>query len=472
MILGAGVSGLSLGKYLSQDSYKVHVLEKNKGVGGIAGGFKHAGHELDFGPHKLYSQLPGLMDEFVETLGKKNTLKVKKRNSLFLLGNHFDFPIKIFQVLKGINPFKSLFLGLGFGFATLKNLFSSKKPKTYEDYFIKGFGKPAYELLFKGYAQKVWGSPKRLSEELGRKRVPAPNILNLLTGKQEDAKGQEISAKFFYYPKRGGVKVLSDAFVSSIKKAKGTVTTDIALQKIEAKHDRIQSITYKQGRKSVKKNVDFLASTIYLQDLLKLLSPKPPIGVLAAAQGLEYRGLILVFITVKKRPVMKDNWVFFPEKKYVFNRISEHNSFNPDLVKEGTAVLTAEITCPSDSSLYNSSDNYLFRRVIDDLESTGILSEDCVVDFVVKKAKRVYPVYDLEYRRNLAIVLRYLSRYRNLLSVGRQGLYNYNNIDHCMDMSRHAKDYVDAFFAGASSEELEVLWQQKMNYFDAYKIVD
>jgi hypothetical protein len=112
-------------------------------------------------------------------------LKVNKKNSLHLLGKNFDFPVRIPQVVFGINPIKSVKLGLGYGVSLTKSILKKPVNKTYEEYFISGFGKPAYNLLFRDMAFKLWGDPKTLSEELGRKRVPVPNVLEMLKSSKE-----------------------------------------------------------------------------------------------------------------------------------------------------------------------------------------------------------------------------------------------------------------------------------------------
>ena len=67
---------------------------------------------------------------------------------------------------------------------------------------------------------------------------------------------------------------------------------------------------------------------------------------------------------------------------------------------------------------------------------TGLVKEEEVKEYLIKKAERVYPILDLEYRKNLKKVLSYTDKIKNLTLLGRQGLFNYNNMDHCIDMSK------------------------------------
>jgi len=77
VILGAGITGLVAAYYFSKSGkYDVTLIEKEEQVGGTAFSFEHKGFTLDYGPHKLYTELLGIMDE------KKKVsplLKVKKK---------------------------------------------------------------------------------------------------------------------------------------------------------------------------------------------------------------------------------------------------------------------------------------------------------------------------------------------------------------------------------------------------------
>ncbi len=469
-ILGAGITGLSLGDYLSEKGFEVEILEKSETIGGMAKSFKYKNNILDFGPHKIYTQIPGVIEEFKKISGKGNLLRVEKKNSLYLLGKRFGFPARIPQIVLGINPLKSAMLGLGFGAAMTKNILRKKKNRTYEDYFISGFGKPAYELLFKDLAWKVWGDPETLSEELARKRVPVPNLVQLVfSGKGKDSDGRELSAKHFYYPKYDGIGFVNEKYAEKIRGNGGRIILGARIERINKEKDRVVSIEYDAGNGLEKSSTDFVASTIYLKDNLEMMNPSPPKKIMGAVSGLKYRGLILVYLFVNKPRAMEENWVFFPEKKFLFNRVSEHNSFSRHIVEKGKSILTAEITCESDSEVFNSSDNYLYRRVIEGLETAGIVREEEVSEFLIMRARRIYPVYDLDYRNNLGVVLDYFDSLSNAITLGRQGLYNYNNTDHCIDMSLKAADYIENWFKGAKNIKD---WDENRNYFDTYRIVD
>ncbi|MBU0461266.1 MAG: NAD(P)-binding protein, partial [Nanoarchaeota archaeon] len=102
-ILGAGISGLYTASKLTPH-YQIEVLEKKDTIGGVTASFKYKDkYILDHGPHKFYTQLPGIEKEFKHLIGKEY-LRVKKKNSIRLKGKYYEFPVKIIQLVLGIGP--------------------------------------------------------------------------------------------------------------------------------------------------------------------------------------------------------------------------------------------------------------------------------------------------------------------------------------------------------------------------------
>ena len=79
VILGAGISGLAVAEKLSSQDYAVDVIEKSHQVGGICASFQHNNFVLDYGPHKFYTTIDGIYNDFFR-ITKGKYLKVKKVN--------------------------------------------------------------------------------------------------------------------------------------------------------------------------------------------------------------------------------------------------------------------------------------------------------------------------------------------------------------------------------------------------------
>jgi len=445
IVLGGGITGLAIAADLAKDN-KVTLIEKEEECGGMCKSKLIEGYNLDFGPHKLYSQIPGVMEEFKKI---SDVVTTKKVNSIMLKNKLFSFPVSIPQIGLRMNPLITMKLGLGF----LKSKFVKiKNVKTYEDYLINGFGKYGYEMIFKDYAPKLWAEGNTLSAELAKKRVPAPDIMGMVKGIFSKKEKSKISADEFLYPVSGGVNQICKDLEKQIIRRGGKVLKGKSIKRFVISKKMIKGVMFDDLSKL---DADHFISTILLKDLTEYLWA--PDIIKNRAKELKYRSLAVFFLFFDKDKLMKDNWIFFPEKDYVFNRVAELKSFNPSSFPSGKTVLSAEVTFDDKIDLKETK-----KQIIKDLIKAKICDGKDVQKVENWVMHDVYPVYDLNYKENLNIVLRHLDQITNLISVGRQGLYNYNNMDHCLDMASKAANNVRN---GGD-------WTGVRKQFDEYKIVD
>ena len=59
----------------------------------------------------------------------------------------------------------------------------------------------------------------------------------------------------------------------------------------------------------------------------------------------------------------------------------------------------------------------------------------------------------------------YLDQFTNFMTLGRRGLFNYNNQDHCMDMAFKASEHI------INNGPVEQ-WKETRKKFDDYVIID
>lgn len=458
IILGAGVTGLALGNYLAEKKKSLLILEKNDFVGGMCSSFDRNDFTIDYGPHKLYSQIPGVMEEFLEINGQDNLI-VKKVNSLYFLGKKFQFPIKPLEMAKNISP-KTIYAGITVPLSFIKSQIvyslAGSKDLSFEDYLVKGFGRKAYKILFEGYAKKVWAEPQALSRDIAVTRIPVPDIKGLIKnafGKKEPAK---VSAAEFYYPKYG-MKQFVDKMAEKVRQKNGVILLG----------QEIISITKEKEQFLVKtKEEDFicqnLISTISIESLVGSYKFSTP-EIRKTAGQLRYNDLSLIYLFFDRPQVIKENWIFFPEMEFSFNRLSEQRSFSSFMVPEGKTVLCAEITNPAINKSLNETE--MVALVIKDLIKAKIIKEEKdVADKEVIRLKNIYPIYDLTYKENLNRVLDFVDS-QGIIALGRYGLFNYNNIDHCFDMAKKCAEHL------AGKKKIEE-WRPVRKGFFEYRIVD
>jgi len=185
-----------------------------------------------------------------------------------------------------------------------------------------------------------------------------------------------------------------------------------------------------------------------------------------STQELQFRHLVLVYVLVNRSLVLDDQWIFFPEREFIFSRIFEQKQMNYDLGPEDQTVICCDFTCDEDSWQWDATDDELTQLTVDGLVQGGFIRADEVAKSFVKRVRNFYPRYDLQYVQKMRAVSGNLQQMKNLLLTGRIGMYNYNNSDHCVDMGR--------FIAGnlTQGQDPKKIWNNLEKRVSNYKIVD
>lgn len=466
VVLGAGVGGLAAGYFLARTGkYQVTVLEKENVIGGLCASFEHDGFVLDYGAHKLYSVIPGVLDEVRALMGSR-LLQLPKKNRIFLNGHLIDYPLRLGNLARVLGPIGFLKLGFGYGIELLKGIANRNAPRSYEEYIVRRFGRPTYELVFEPLADKVWGDPATLHPEMARTRLPASGgmevILKLLGLKKESA---ETNAEFFYYP-RAGFGDWPAALAEGIRAHGGEVLTGVNVTGLEMQAGRVSSVQAEINRTATPFDCDYLVSSLPLPLLGRMVFGNSDPEFNRAAEGLQFRHLILVYIFLNRPRVFQDQWIFFPQRDVVFSRLFEQKQMNPELGPPDRTAITADFTAAESSEFWQADDDALAQRVIDGLVQTGFVQTNEVQGHLVVRRRNFYPRYDLDYASKMKLVSDKLRQVPNLLTTGRIGMYNYNNSDHCADMGRFIAERL------AAGDAPPQIWRSLEERVADYKIVD
>jgi protoporphyrinogen oxidase len=434
VVLGGGVAGLAAGHYLAKGGWPVTVVERGPVVGGLCASFTRDGFTLDHGPHKLYSVVPGVLDEIRSLMGD-GLIEHRKKNRVRLLGRFMDYPLSLGNLLPLLGPVRAAGLGLGYASAIAGGLVGGGEPASYEDYVLRRFGRGVYELVFEPLARKVWGDPRLLSADLARARIPsggaAELILRLLKLKENTT---DVDAPFFYYP-RGGFGRFPERLAEEITRAGGrilTSATPVAITRVGA---RVEAVEVKEGDVVRRLDAETLVSAIPLRALASLLFPGDA-EVAAAADRLRLRDLALVFVLLRQERLTDDHWIFFPERQYPFNRMFEQKSMDAGLAPADRTAVCCDMTCDEGDATWTAADGDLVRRCFDALVEAGLTSPEKFEGGFVRRFRSFYPMYTVDYRERTRDVYDRLRVATNLVLTGRVGMFNYNNSDHCLDMGR------------------------------------
>jgi protoporphyrinogen oxidase len=464
VVLGGGVAGLAAGYYLARQGHPVTVVERGPVTGGLCGTFEAEGFRLDHGPHKLYSVVPGVLDE-IRRIMDGRLLEHKKKNRIRLLGKYLDYPLRLTNLLPLLGPQRAARLGLTYAGAIAGGLVGHPEPRSYEEYVLQRFGRGIYELVFEPLAWKVWGDPRLLSAELARARIPAGGatdlILRLLKLKET---GEDVDAPFFYYP-RGGFGEFPARLAEGIREAGGTILTSAAPVALERKGARVEAVHVEAAGKTTRLACDTLVSSIPIEALGRLLEPNDA-DLSKRSQSLRLRDLALVFLVLKQDRLLDDHWIFFPERQYPFNRLFEQKAMDASMGPAGRTALCCDLTCDEGDPTWSTPDDALVRRCFDTLVEAGLTTPDKFETGFVRRFRSFYPMYTVDYRERLSSVYDRLKTADNLILTGRLGMFNYNNSDHCLDMGR----YVATELAGGKRPA--DIWSGLEDRVRSYRIVD
>jgi protoporphyrinogen oxidase len=447
LVLGGGLAGLSAGCRLARNGWRVTVVEAGDEVGGLASSgtrFTQWGEfDYDTGPHRFHTGEKHLKDEVLALLGD-NKVEADRLSRIFLYGRFFNYPLVGSNVVKSLPKLVLIKCFLDYLWVKLRNLFKRPPDDNFENWVVNRFGKKLYSIFFGVYTEKTWGIPcTQISADWAAQRISLLSLWDtikktLFPPKDKDTPRTLVSK--FFYPKRGGIGVLSRRYREEIEKLDGKVFTSTRAVEVPVAGGRATGawVAGPEGRCFL--DADTVLSTIPVTMLAQIVSPKAPAEVLAATQAMHHRSMAFVYLILDRPKLTDDHWIYLPEDTITVHRLSEYKNFSPFSAPPDKTLICAEITCNYGDEIWSETDENLRQICVDDLVKIGLVKREEVLETFSLRARYAYPLYDLSYRANKDRVLAWLSTIQDLDTTGRQGLFKYNNMDHSIGMGLAAAD--------------------------------
>ncbi|MDK2970415.1 MAG: hypothetical protein PWP23_170 [Candidatus Sumerlaeota bacterium] len=445
-ILGTGVCGLAIALRLRElePDASVVLYESEERVGGLARSLTLGDQVADLGPHRIHTELPDVR-AFLNQIAGEEMVRVERQSRMWLRGRWIEYPPRPLEILRVLGPAAVARVMGSFGVEMAGRLLGGGKrrgPENFETVMTSAFGTALYRLIVLGYTRKVWKvDPRELHADIARVRVSAGGldriVKRVLVGEKE---GEETALKkFLYIP--GGVERLVEIMRERLGDGVRLETrrTVVDLAPLDDGRWSVETEGPRGGKRTEK--FDRVYSTIPVTDLVDMLQRhRPDPAADRARSQMRFIANFLVAVLVDRPRVTENHWLYFPGRDTIFNRGYEPKNFSTSMGGEKQSLLVLEITCHHGDRIWNASDKVLVKKTLDGLERTGILSREAVRETLVHRIPHTYPVYDLGYRKRLAHVWRYLEEFPGLISVGRQGLFLHNNMDHSIHMGFRAAD--------------------------------
>lgn len=437
VVIGGGVSGLGTAwQMMKRGLGPVIVLEKAPKIGGLCSTISCMGHRADIGPHKIFSLLPDVVPEILSLFAAEEIIRHEKRNRLYLFGSYLDYPLRIGNLLGAVGPVEAARMGLSYAASVAGGCFRRKEETTYEQYVIQRFGRRIYKQVFFPLANKVWGDPSTLSSDIARTRIPASGgmdiVLKILRLKREQ---ESSNARFFHYPVHGFGEI-PRKMAADVERRGGTIHVNAADVSLHVSNGAVEEVSWRTGDSSIRIPVASVVWTAPLASLPDAISGRDTTDLRTLTGRLRSRNVIVVYLAFRSPSLTNDHWIFTPDPAIGFNRLYEPRQLSSVLSPDGQTIIACDMTSHGDQQPWTLDNAQLERMCLEGLEAMGIVHDrNLLIGSCVTRSESFYPRYSGDYRATMQSVLDATSTIPNLLLTGRQGLYNYNNLDHCVWMA-------------------------------------
>ena len=423
LILGAGLAGLSAA-YHAEGAYRI--FERETRVGGLCRSETNDGFTFDYAIHILYSADPYATDLIRNKLLKDN-FHEQDRSSWICMKDIFTYyPFQANTYGLPIDVVKECVLGLVE--ATYER--DPSKTTNFKEWIYATFGDGIAKYFMVPFNEKCWSIDlSRMSIGWIKDRVLQPKIEEVLHGALTDQrKGFGPNAKF-WYPQRGGIESLPRGFLPFLDEERIHFQKEIVEVSIKDKTVRVSDgevVAY-----------DRLVSTLPLPRLLSLITDLP--DTYREIKGrLEYNTIWGVNFGINRPRISEKHWIYYPEKEFLFHRISFPMNFHSSLAPPETSSITVEVA----KSRHKPVDrDTLVKNVIRDLKKTPFLnSEDEIISQSVLELTPAYVIYHIEHREDVDATKQFLLE-NGIYACGRFGDWEYLNMDHSILSGKRAAEY-------------------------------
>ncbi|MCD6277605.1 NAD(P)-binding protein [candidate division WOR-3 bacterium] len=328
VIIGAGISGLTIGYLLHKKDEDYIIFERDE-PGGWCRTYGINKFRFDAGGHFFHS-----MDESVEALIGDigvNMNRVERRAYVYWNKGLINYPIQ--SNIARLNFNERLFASFSYIFR------SRKTPENLKEFFITKTGRFLYDRFLYGYNKKMWGkNPEELPPYFLGRYFPETRLFT--------ARKQTGYNPVFFYPPYGIGEVIKGFLKKRLRIKKGKLEeVGDGRVKIDGKWIRYRNL--------------FL--TIPLPEIIKITPFLKEFG----EYTFDYVGMKILLLGVKGKLINNAHWIYFAQKNLPFTRVGSFTNISKEISPNGYSSIWIEV--PVRNKIPED------RSIIDAIKSTGLL---------------------------------------------------------------------------------------------------
>ncbi len=426
VILGAGPTGLGAAYRLrerGQDGFEI--FERSPRVGGLATSFEdEKGYTWDVSGHILFSGYPYFNAFLEKMLGPKGIRRIDRESWIKFEDRYVRYP---FQNHLSSLPEEAM-LECMVGLIESQTIDKDRAFRNFEEWVLAKFGAGVSKHFMFPYNEKVWSTPlNRMGFYWIAERVSVVDWKKALeTTLRPKSTDWGPNATFGYPATRGtlGLWLAVLPYIGDrIRYRKRAVCVD----------EQMREILFSDGST---RRYDRLLTTLPIEAFVARLKHAPE-KVRAAAKKLLFNRLFSVGIGLRRPSPSTKNWIYFPNPKTPFYRITYLSNYSPDIVPGGDTSRYCSILTETTYSRFRPLPAGDFARaVLDGLVAEGILQSSdlpLVESTYLIHAGHAYPIPSVERDEALGVIQPYLES-KEIYSRGRFGSWKYEigNQDHSL----------------------------------------
>ena len=417
LILGAGITGLSLAYHLRGQEYAVYEMQDR--VGGMCRMERIDGFLFDYGEHFIRAN-----DKYVKRLIKKllqDNLHSQILNAaIYLRERLINYPFQTNLHGLPLDIVKRCLVG--YIKAWCERGRNGEEINDFEQWIYATFGEGIAKYFMIPYNEKTWTvHPRYMTTDwfFSESVVPKGSLELVIEGA---LRKREIDKRIRWYPIRGGIESLSASFLRFIKNVylnKRAIEIDSSKRKVAFEDGEVV-------------HYEYLLNTIPLPELIGIIRDVPS-DIKKAAEKLKYNSVLCVNLGVARENLSDRHWIYFPEKKYVFARVYFLFNFSSYMVPKGSSSVSAMITYAKWKPINKRN---IVERVIDDLIEANVLKDDDKIPTSsLLDIKYGFNIYTHDRSKNVETIKGYLLP-NDICTLGRYGNWEYSGIEHAILNSR------------------------------------
>ena len=404
LIIGGGISGLTLANYLKDDYL---IIEKENEVGGYCRTIKKKDYVWDYAGHFFHFKTDEFKKKFLDVIPKDEIIVQEKCTKILYKNELIDYPFQM-----NIHQLdKAEFIDC------LYDLFNKEEKESYDnflDMLYGKFGRSIVEKFLKPYNEKLYAVnlTKLDVDAMGRFFPYADKEAIINNMKKANNTSYNNS---FLYPKNGAgsfIEVLNNNLDSNrILLNTSVKTIDLDNKKVTLSNDEV--IEY-----------EYLINTIPLNKFLELSNCDKELQ-----EELSYNKVLVFNLGFnKKSKLNKEHWLYIPDKECNYYRIG----FYDNILGQDKLSMYVEIGYNKDDIIDSNEIGKQLKLTLDNLRKQDIIDDETNLEEYVSIV--MDPAY-VHINQNTDKRIRELfSNLENnkVYSIGRYGAWTYCSMEDCM----------------------------------------